>query len=277
MLSFSAECKQELAALSAGKSCCAAAELAGALAVSGKEQGDSLLLTSRQTCVVQRMVYLARRLWKAEVPVSGQTRQTAIFPSVPEGFFSLPEKECCRRAFLRGAFLGSGSLSDPQKAYHMEFVVLRPEGCEALFSLAAALELELRQVQRGGNTVFYTKDSTLIEVLLAMMQASNSTMSFMQIKMEKELLNNANRVVNAETANMDKIVDAAQAQIQAIKKLRKTLGYEGMPPELAMLAKLRLKNPEASLAELGKLCDPPVSKSCVNHRMKRLIQLGEGS
>ncbi len=173
--------------------------------------------------------------------------------------------------FLRGAFLSCGSMVDPQKDYHLEFVTPHFNLGRDLFSLLTEQSFEPKEIRRGGKSVVYFKDSRQIEDVLTYMGATNHSLTLMNIKIYKDFRNKANRVTNCETANIDKTVNAAAEQVAAIKKLLNTHGYECLPEELRETARLRLAHPDLSLRELGRLMEKPLSRSGVNHRLRRIL------
>lgn len=182
----------------------------------------------------------------------------------------LMENECCRNSFIRGAFLSGGAVSSPDKAYHFEIATPRLRLSRDFSTLLSEFELPPKIIVRKSNQVIYFKDSSSIEDLLNIMGARKSEFDLINVKIVKELRNAANRVTNCETANITKTVEASVFHIETIKKLKKTGRFELLPDELKLLAKLRLKNPDISLKELGELFTPPLSKTGVNHRLKKI-------
>ena len=187
--------------------------------------------------------------------------------------YGVLEDECCRVAFARGAFLAGGSVTDPEKRYHLELTTTHQKVARETDALLLELGYGAKLTSRGGNCVLYFKQSELIEDFLTMLGAPVCAMDVMQAKMEKDLRNGVNRRVNCETANLTKVVDAAQEQIAAIRRLQRAGGLEALPEKLRQSAQLRLENPEATLQELADMQTPPVSKSAINHRMRKLVQL----
>ena len=183
--------------------------------------------------------------------------------------------ECCFGAFLRGVFLACGSISSPEKNYHLEFVVPFMKLSGDLFSILEEMGFTPKKVVRKGYNVIYFKDSESIEDLLTAMGATNSTILLINIKINKDIRNHINRRVNFETANIDRAVKAGISQSKAIKKIIKNKGIESLPENLRETALLRLRNPEATLSELEELLEGKVSKSGINHRLKRLMKIAE--
>ena len=182
---------------------------------------------------------------------------------------------CCKRAFVRGAFIASGSISTPEKFYHFEIVCNSEEKAEQLCQLIATFGIEAKIVERKRHFVVYIKDGAGIVDILNVMEAHISLMNLENVRILKEMRNSVNRKVNCETANLNKTVAAAVKQIEDIKYIRDTIGLEAMPEPLRDLAQVRLDNPDVSLKELGTLLEEPVGKSGVNHRLRKISELAE--
>ncbi len=185
------------------------------------------------------------------------------------------ERQCCIRAFLRGAFLCVGSISDPEKSNHLEFVCSNEEMAELLVGYMARFDIVAKTVQRKKYCVVYLKDGEEIVDLLNVMGAHVSLMEFENQRILKEISNSVNRRVNCETANIAKTVNAATKQVEDILLIRDTCGFGGLPQNLREMAQVRIDYPEASLKELGSYLEPPVGKSGVNHRLRRLSEIAE--
>ncbi len=181
----------------------------------------------------------------------------------------------CHNAFLAGVFLSCGSVSSPEKDYHLEFSVPYYNLSKSLLTLIQELELEPKTTKRKGYNVIYFKDSEAIEDCLYLMGASASMFNMMNIKIVKEIRNSANRRANCETANIEKTVRAASPQLEAIIKIKKEKGLSYLSPSLREMAEKRLENPDLSLSELAELFDPPLSRSGANHRLKRIVEIAE--
>lgn len=185
------------------------------------------------------------------------------------------ETEDCVRDFLRGAFLSCGSVVNPDKDYHLEFVTPHLNLGKDLTCLLEEQGFEPKNIWRGGKLVVYFKDSGQIEDILTYMGAVRQSLELMNIKVYKDLRNKVNRLTNCETANIDKTVNASAEQVAAIKKLMATHAYDRMPEELRETARLRLAHPDMSLRELGTLLEQPLSRSGVNHRLKRIVEFAK--
>ena len=185
------------------------------------------------------------------------------------------QNSCCRRAFLRGAFLASGSISDPEKSYHFEIVCATEPKAKQIQSIMATFDIEAKIVVRKKYFVVYIKEGNQIVDMLNVMEAPLSLMELENIRILKEMRSNVNRQVNCETANINKTVSAAMKQIGDIEYIRDTVGFESLPVNLAEIARVRLEKPEATLKELGEDLEPPVGKSGVNHRLRKLCEIAE--
>ena len=186
--------------------------------------------------------------------------------------FGLLEEDHCRTAFLRGAFLAGGSVTDPEKRYHMELATSHQQASREVSTLLQEMGFLPRTVQRGADALLYFKQSEHIEDLLTKIGAPAAAMDIMTAKVDKEIRNGANRAMNCDMANVNKTLDAAQEQVAAIEKLRNAPQWEKLPEKLRQTAALRLTYPELSLTQLAERCDPPVTKSCINHRMRKLME-----
>ena len=186
----------------------------------------------------------------------------------------IPET-CCKRAFIRGAFLASGSMSDPEKSYHFEIVCATREKAEQIQKIMKCFELDGKIVLRKKSFVVYLKEGSQIADVLNVMEAHVALMEFENVRILKDMRNTVNRKVNCETANINKTVSAAVKQIDDIRYIQETKGLDKLPEGLKDMALTRLTYPEASLKELGSLLTPPVGKSGVNHRLRKLSEMAE--
>lgn len=188
---------------------------------------------------------------------------------------SLVLNDACKRAYIKGAFLGCGSINDPEKSYHAEFVNNREEHAKGICSLLEGFDINGKTILRKNYYVTYIKESEQISDLLALMGANNAVLEFENVRAVKETRNQINRVINCETANLDKIVDTSMRQINNIKVLKKYKAIDKLPDHLRELAYLRLKHTNASLKELGEMLNPPLGKSGVNHRLRKIEEIAE--
>jgi hypothetical protein len=189
--------------------------------------------------------------------------------------FGILEEDCCRQSFMRGAFLAGGSVTDPDKRYHLELVTSHLKVSSETYTLLMELGFSPKDTLRSGSSILYFKQSDMIVDFLTTIGAPVCAMKIIEAKMEKELRNGVNRRCNCDTANLGKAVDAAQQQLIAIRHLRASGKLENLPEKLRQAAALREDNPEATLSELAELVDPPISKPAMSHRMRKLIELSE--
>ena len=185
------------------------------------------------------------------------------------------QRECCKRAFIRGAFLAAGSVSDPVKTYHFEIVCLNEAKAKQLQMIMETFHINARVIKRRKYFVVYVKDSSQVVDLLNIMGAYNALMDMENVRIVKDMRNNVNRKVNCETANIHKTVSAAVKQIEDIRFIQMSSAFDELPESLQEMADLRVRYPEATLAELGQLLDTPVGKSGVNHRLKKISMFAD--
>ncbi len=185
------------------------------------------------------------------------------------------QQSCCKRAFIRGAFLASGSISDPEKGYHFEIVCPDRQKAEQLQELIRSFQIDAKIVLRKKSYVVYVKEGAQIVDILAVMEANVALMNLENIRILKEMRNSVNRKVNCETANINKTVSAAVKQIEDIRLIESQKGFHTLNEGLAEIAELRLQYPEATLKELGMMLNPQVGKSGVNHRLRRLSEIAD--
>ena len=187
----------------------------------------------------------------------------------------LVQKGCCRRAFIRGAFLSAGSMSDPEKSYHFEIVCTSEEKAKQLMEIINSFNIDAKIVQRKRNFVVYVKEGSQIVDMLNIMEAHVALMNLENVRILKEMRNSVNRQVNCETANINKTVNAAVKQVQDINYIQEMVGLESLPENLQEIARVRMQYPGAALKELGTFLEPPVGKSGVNHRLRKLCEIAE--
>ena len=185
------------------------------------------------------------------------------------------EQYCCRRAFMRGAFLCIGSMSDPMKGYHLELVCNTRQQAKQIQEILILFDLDAKIVTRKKYFVVYIKEGSNIVDFLGICKARVALMNLENLRIVKEMRNKINRKVNCETANIAKTVNAATKQIEDIIFIRDSIGFSKLPSNLKEMAQVRLDYPEASLKELGQYLDPPVGKSGVNHRLRKLCEIAD--
>ena len=186
---------------------------------------------------------------------------------------SVLQKTCCRRAFLRGSFLAAGSISSPEKSYHMEISCTEQGMAKKIRNLFVGFEIDAKIVIRKKQYVVYIKEGAQIVDALGLMEANVSLMELENIRILKDMRNSVNRKVNCETANLNKTISAAVKQTEDIEYIQRTIGFGSLTPALRQAAEARLNDTEASLIELGKQMNPPVGKSGMNHRLRKLSEI----
>ena len=295
-VSFSASAKAEVSRIVPNKSCCALAECFGILLFcnSFSRSGIRIITESRDFAgILPKLFKKAFSITFDQAPAE-DTQGKLIFQIIdpikintimnsygfnPEDTLALHinlpviEDECCRAAFLRGAMLAGGSVSDPAKSYHMEISTTHSfVAREARVLIWEDIGFYPKTATRGGGYVLYLKQSDQISDLLTYLGAPIAAMGIMEAKLEKELNNKVNRRCNCDDANTSKVVEAAQEQLSAIRALREQGTLEHLPLKLQQAATAREQNPEASLTELAALMEPPISKPAMNHRLKKLVE-----
>ena len=296
-MSFSGDVKLELCRCAIGRDCCARAEAYGVLLYCTAFSNREIRLTTESAVFAARLPQLFQRAFQLtfdrlpEEPAEGRKRGFGI--TRPDklrriinalGYdpdqslalhinFGLLEESCCRVSFLRGAFLAGGSVTAPDKHYHLELAGSHMQAIRELEALLTDMGYAPKMVDRGSSRVIYFKNSGQIEELLTLMGAPVAAMGLMNTKEEKDLRNGVNRRVNCDAANLSKAVDAAQEHLEAIGRLHELGRIEGLPEKLKETIVLREAYPELSLSELAAQFDPPISKSCLNHRLRKLVEL----
>ena len=307
--SFSAGVKEELNRLPLGKACCMLSEISALTQTSGHLafRGGGWISVSyrldnagtarrlfqllkkrlnaapklhfvqtkqlggRRSCVLtlgtEDTRTLLNALHLAETDEDGQMHLRRTVPRHPM------TRQCCRRAFLRGAFLGAGTLTHPEKGYHFEWKAEDDRLADTLEKLLEKCELPCRSYLRKGQRVIYLKGAQQVSDILAVMGAGSSVLEMENIRINKQLRAAATRAANCDEHNSEKMLDAGQQQAEAIRRISLARGLFTLPPALREAARLRVENPDMSLQELGEMMDPPVGKSGVNHRIRRLMEI----
>lgn len=298
-VSFSASVKAELCRSFPQKHCCALAECFGILLFCNSFNYDTIRIITESREFAQILPKLFRKAFsisfdvepepeasgKLTFQITDREKLSGIMNAYGFGHsdtvsvhINLPvvEEDCCKTAFFRGAFLAGGSVTDPAKAYHLEFATNhRSVAREAYTFLNEALGFYPKNAERAGGQVLYLKNSELISDCLTFLGAPIAAMGIMEARLEKELNNKVNRRCNCDEANTSKVVEAAQEQLRAIRTLRQKGLIETLPPKLKMAAITREENPESSLTELAAMMEPPISKPAMNHRLKKLVQMSK--
>ncbi len=310
-MTFSSICKDEISRINLDRKCCVVAELAalirttGYISIKGYNKFE-VEFVMENAVVIRRIFKMVKYLYNinSEITVKKTNRlkknnnycikvneeiaiQLLIDTKISKDSEinilklnygipkSLVEDSCCKRAYIRGAFLGCGSISDPEKSYHIEFINNRQKHCRDLEALMNDFDLGVKSIKRKELYINYIKDSEKIVDLLNVMSAYNSLLSVENTRALKETRNNVNRVVNCETANLSKIIDTSVRQKNSINLLKKHNIIDKLPDGLRDLAYLRLENEDASLKELGEMLSPPLGKSGVNHRLKKIERIAD--
>jgi DNA-binding protein WhiA len=237
------------------------------------------LLVNKSNSLKKNNIYMV--LIPEEIDVKGFLQELGIIEK--DGLFNIhygvPEEiiknEDCKRAYIKGAFLGGGSISNPEKTYHLEFVTHDEDYANELSNLINSYKLNSKVIQRKNSFVIYLKEGEQIVDLLNIIGAHNALLELENIRIMKEMRNNVNRIVNCETANLSKTVNAAVRQVESIKLIESEIGLDRLPKNLKEVARIRLEFPDESLKELGAMLNPPVGKSGVNHRLRRIEKIAD--
>lgn len=184
-------------------------------------------------------------------------------------------KSCCKRAYIRGAFLGIGYICEPQKHYHLEFVCTTYKQAENLKNLINCFDIDAKIIEKKENFIVYIKEAEQISEFLKIIEAHKALLQLENIRIVKDVRNNVNRIVNCETANLNKVVATSVKQKENIQFIQKTVGLDYLPKPLKEIAVLRLQNPDLSLEELSQMTNPKISKSGVNHRLKKINNIAK--
>ena len=296
MQSFSYQVKSELCRVPVQRVCCARAEAYGVLLYCNTFNAREIRIITENPEFARRLPKLFHRAFSLRfdrLPREQAGREKLIFqitdPAKLEriisqfGYeakqtlalhinFGVLEEDCCRTSFLRGAFLSGGSVTDPEKRYHLELSTSHVQASREVSALLQEMGFLPRSVMRGGSAVIYFKQSEHIEDLLTTLGAPVAATEIMTAKVDKEIRNGANRAMNCDMANVNKTLDAVAAQQEAIKKLESAGQLDKLPEKIQETARLRMQNPELPLAQLAALFDPPISKSCLNHRIRKIME-----
>ncbi len=297
--SFSGNAKAEIARAVPQKGCCALAQCFGILLFCNSFTAENIriITESREFAAILPKLFkkafnvVFDRIPNADIPgkLIFQITDLAAIRKIMDSYgfepkgtlslhinFPIVEEECCKAAFLRGAFLSGGSVTDPSKGYHFEIATIHTSvSKEACILIQEASGFLPKGVKRGGSTVLYLKQCDQISDLLTYLGAPVAAMGIMEAKLEKEMNNKVNRRCNCDDGNISKVVEAAQEQLAAIRLLRSKGMFEHIPVKLQQAAIAREKNPAASLSELAGMVEPVISKAAMNNRFKKLVQLSQ--
>ena len=297
-MSFSSDVKTELCREPPGKRCCALAEAYGALLYANTFSPGQIRIMTECDAFAARLPRLFRRAFsldfdvlppanatgKRSLLITDRDKLRTIFSAfgydpgraiVHHINLAVVESDCDRISFLRGAFLAGGSVTDPARGYHLELATGHESVCREVRAILLDMGFEPREASRGGRWITYFKRSAAIEDLLTTLGAPLSAMGVMQAKVEKHMVNAMNRLTNCDMANADKVTGAAAEQLAAIRTIEAGIGLDALPPALQETALLRIANPSCSLSDLAQLAYPPVTKSCMNHRLRKLLEISQ--
>ena len=296
-MSFSTQVKAELCRAPLNRKCCAQAEAYGVLLYCSLSTPTEVRITTESPEFADRLPQLFQKAFQVRfdrLPAEGAGKRIfsitapdklsalwSVFGHDPAEAlvhhinYAVLEEDHCRTAFLRGAFLAGGSVTDPAKRYHLELATSHLSVSRELHALLLEMGFSPKESRRKANAITYFKQSNAIEDFLTAMGAPLAAMDLMNAKAEKDLLGSINRRVNCDAANLDKAVDAAKGQIEAIYRLEERGMLAELPDKLKEAVDLRMAHPELTLSQLAELCDPPVSKSAFNHRLRKLMELSK--
>ena len=295
-MSFSYDTKNELCGLGVQRTCCARAEAYGILLYCSTFSPAEVRIVTENPNFAARLPKLFHKAFnlRFDRQPEGETQGKLIFQITERkkldhiintlGYdprqnpvlhinFAMVEEPCCRSAFLRGVFFAGGSITDPLKRYHLELTTSHLQASRELGVLLRESGYPPKSVSRNGSFVTYFKQSDQIEDFLTLIGAPVAAMNVMTAKMEKDLRNSVNRRLNCDSANVDKAIEASMEHVEAIRRLRAADKLDELPEKLKETAALREEYPELTLSELAQEFDPPVTKSCLNHRLRKLLEL----
>ncbi len=295
-MSFSGNTKEEICRQKLDRVCCAVAESYGILLFCHTYAPDGIRITTANPAFAARLPKLFKKAFglsfdslppenaigKRSFLITDRAKIAAIYAAfgndasnalVHHVNFAVLEEDCCRISFLRGAFLAGGSVTDPEKRYHLEVATTHRQVERETFTLMQELGFNPKESSREGNALLYFKQSDAIADFLTAIGAPVTGMAVITTRVDKEMRNTITRQINCDSANADKTVNAAQEQLTAIRRYASLYGLDSLPEPLKDAALLRITNPAASLADLSRLSYPAVTKSCLSHRLKKIADL----
>ncbi|MDO5444112.1 MAG: DNA-binding protein WhiA [Eubacteriales bacterium] len=295
-MSFAGDTKAEICRLKIERCCCAIAESCGVLMYGNMFSPERIKISTANDTFSARLPKLFKKAFNIEFdiqPGTGKEGRRSFIIQDPEKIsmicntfgtdmrsnfalhvnFALLEEECCKTAFIRGAFLSGGSVTDPEKGYHLELSTNHMSVARETCSIMHELGFHPGESSRTGNTLLYFKQSDIIADFLTAIGAPVTAMNVLTAKVDKEMRNKVTRQINCDSANVDKTISAAQEQIDAIRRFSAKYGIDAFPEALKEAALLRITNPESSLADLARLSIPSVSKSCLSYRLKKIVAM----
>jgi cell division protein WhiA len=293
-MTFSSIVKDEVCRYPLTKPCCLNAELLGMILMIKKINPVQFKFSTEISSLARRLVKILKKIGYQDVRVEFKknqvrrngfiyivkcesfSRKTFIQKNTKNNTFSPLDnitRTCCKRSLARGCFLAGGWLTNPEKLYSIQLIFSNVAYMNFCFHVLTSLGFPMKNVIKNNDTILYLRDSEAIADFLTIIGATSSLMKFENIRILKEVKNNVNRAVNCETANLEKIVISSLKQIDDITLIQRTIGLRNLPEKLQDMAEVRLQNREASLQELGEFLSPPIGKSGVNHRLKKLEKL----
>lgn len=305
-MSFAAQTKKELTMLEIDNPCCAKAELSALIRMNGavnvSNQKVVLDISTENAAIARRIYTLIKKLFRVHVELLVRKKMrlkknNVYIVRIPNGVYNvltelrivaedfsftsgidknMVKNACCKRAYLRGAFLAGGSVNNPESSsYHLEISSMYEEHCRALCELMRHFQLNARCIERKKGFILYLKEGEKIIQFLNVIGAHQALLHFEDVRIMKDMRNSVNRIVNCETANLNKTIGAALRQIENIRLLEREIGLDNLPEKLREVAEVRLKHPDMNLKEVGELLKGRVSKSGVNHRLRKIDELAE--
>ncbi len=287
-MSFSSDVKKRISCIENECEMCNRAELSAMVRYMGRFREDGIILSTENEAVIECLKKLIfkttgietsyeykdkSRLYEMYISDSAMIDNLSDLLMLFEDEYNL--FDCCQMAYVRGAFLGGGSITDPKKSYHLEFDAKHESEADRLCHILNKLGVASKITIRKGFYVVYVKEYTSIADILGIIGDSASALEIYNIFVEKDVRNSINRQMNCENANMDKVADAYKRHLAAIETIKKTIGIEKLPEVLQEIAKVRILYPEDSLKQLGERLDNPIGKSGVNHRLNRIVEIAE--
>ncbi len=275
-MSFSAKVKEELSKINIfSNEEVVKAEIYGYMLTTDTSMGKIKFLTENEYNINRLNKLLNRLKIQYNIKMHGKNYEITLKKSDLNIEKINLENLDIAKGVVRGTFLGGGSITEPNARYHLEIRLETKEAREKLVKIINKFNIEVKLLDRKYSYSIYIKDGEEISKFLALIGANSSVLKYEDIRVLKETKNNVNRKVNCETANLNKTINAAVAQINAIEKIKKKKKWNSLPPNLQEIAELRLENPDATLDELGKMLSDPIGKSGVNHRLRRIIEISE--
>lgn len=281
-MSFSSQIKDSLCRTQIDCEMCRAAEIAGMLRFTGSEADGEIRFSTENAYAAERLTENIKKVFGITVtPINSVKKHSFLIDNsndaenVSDRLENCTPFACCKASFVRGAFLGGGSITDPDKSYHIEFCTRREREARVLCGILSDDGFAPKITERKGKKVVYMKECEQIADLLGYMGADNGALEMFTIQVEKQMRNAVNRQVNCENANMNKSAIASSKHTAAIHKIKNAGRWEKLPEVLKEIGELREQYPDISLKELGEMTEPPIGKSGVNHRLNRIIEIAE--